>query len=92
MDMELLTKKYETELKGVLECYDRIIIVGNLFPLCYPQGMTSYLYGQRIRIFDYTQFAEPLRDEIKSTIQGVAKENGLEIEYIGKKTWRKEER
>jgi hypothetical protein len=92
MDMELLTKKYETELKGVLECYDRIIIVGNLFPLCYPQGMTSYLYGQRIRIFDYTQFAEPLRDEIKSTIQGVAKENGLEIEYIGKKTWRKEDR
>lgn len=93
MDVEELTEKYKDELNGVLSCYDRVIVVGNLFPLCYPQGMTNYLYGQQIRIFDYaSKFAEPLRDQIKATMKEVAVENGLEIEYIGKKSWRKEER
>jgi hypothetical protein len=92
MSEELLTEKYAELLNGVLECYDRVIITGHLGPLSYAQGMTNYLYGQQIRIFDYTQFAEPLRDEIKGTMAEIAQENGLTIEYIGKKSWRKEER
>ena len=68
MSEELLTEKYDNLLKGVLECYDRVIIVGHLGPLSYAQGMTNSLYGQQIRIFDYPQFAEPLRDEIKRTM------------------------
>jgi hypothetical protein len=92
MSEKLLTEKYDELLKGVLECYDRVIIVGHLGPLSYAQGMTSYLYGQRIRIFDYTKFAEPLRDEIKGRMQEIAAENGVKIEYIGKKSWRKEDR
>jgi hypothetical protein len=79
-------------VQGVLECYDRVIIVGHLGSLSYAQGMTQYLYGQHIRIFDYTQFAEPLRDEIKATMAEVAQQNGLKIEFIGKKRWRKEDR
>jgi hypothetical protein len=92
MREELLPDKYADLLQGVLECYDRVIIVGHLGSLSYAQGMSSYLYGQQIRIFDYTQFAEPLRDEIKERMQAIATENGLQIEYIGKKNWRKEER
>jgi hypothetical protein len=92
MSEELLTEKYDELLNGVLECYDRIIVIGYLGSLSYAQGMTNYLYGQRIRIFDYTKFAEPLRDEIKARMGEIAKENGLEIEYIGKKKWRKEDR
>ena len=36
--------------------------VAILQPLCYAKGMTKYLYTHQIRIFDYTQFAEPMRD------------------------------
>jgi len=92
MSEELLTEKYAEQLQGVLECYDRVIILGHLGPLSYAQGMTCYLNGQHIRIFDYPQFAEPLRDEIKARLAEVAQENGLQIEYIGKKSWRKEDR
>lgn len=49
--------------------------------------MTKYLYSQGIRIFDYAQFAEPLRNEIRANAEAVAQANGLKIEYI-----RKEER
>ena len=89
----LLTKKYEEDIYGVLECYDRIVLSGNLQPLCYAKGMTKYLYMHEIRIFDYAQFAEPLRNQIRENAEAIAKENGLSIEFIVKKdAFRKEER
>lgn len=92
MEIEQIPEKYGEQLKGVLDCYDRIVISGNLFPLCFSQGVTSYFFAQRMRIFDYTKFAEPLRDEIRETIQSLAQENGLDIEFVTKKTGRKEAR
>jgi hypothetical protein len=93
MTIELLTEKYEADLYGVLNCYDRIIISGNLHPLCYAKGMTKYLYMHRIRIFDYKDLAQVLRDIIRTNAKSIAKENGLEIEFIRKgRSFRKEER
>jgi len=92
MVVPVLSEKYEDELYGVLNCFDRIIISGNLHPLCYAKGMTGYLYRHNIRIFDYTQFAEPLRDLIRAQAKIIAEENGLEIEFVRKsKAFRKEE-
>ncbi|MCP4985093.1 MAG: MarR family transcriptional regulator [Colwellia sp.] len=94
MVVPLLTEKYGTEMYGVLNCYDRVVISGNLQPLCYAQGMTGYLYAQNMLIFDYpTKFAEPLRDAIKENAEALAKEKGLKIEFIRKrKAFRKEKR
>lgn len=93
MATTLITEKYQAEIHGVLHCYDRIVISGNLQPLCYAKGMTKYLYTQQIRVFDYTKFVEPLRDLIRQNAQTIAKENGLEIEFISKRNdFRKEER
>ena len=89
-----IDERYASELYGVLHCYDRVIISGNLQPLCYAQGMTQYLYRQQIRIFDYgKQFAEPLRDAIRANAQAIATAHGLEIEFITKQdAFRKEDR
>lgn len=93
MATKLLTKKYANDLHGVLNCYDRIIITGHVQQWCYAQGMTSYLYQQEIRIFDYTKFVQPLRDVVRVNMEAIAKENGLEIEFIRKfKHFRKEKR
>ncbi len=62
-----------------------MVISGNLQPLCYAKGMTKYLYTQQIRIFDYTAFAEPLRNLIRKNAETIAKENELEIEFISRK-------
>jgi hypothetical protein len=89
----LITEKYEAEIYGVLNCYDRVIISGNLQPLCYAHGMTKYLYSHDIRIFDYTQFAEPLRNAIRARAEQLAQAHGLAIEFISKQgAFRKEER
>jgi len=55
--------------------------------------MTSYLYANDIRIFDYPQFAEPLNDMIRENAERIAKENGLQIEFIRKTgAFRKDDR
>jgi hypothetical protein len=86
-----LVERYASNLHGVLSCFDRIIIVGTLPGACYAQGMTSFLYQQNIRIFDYPKFAEPLRDRIRDRAHEVCAEVGIEIEHVSKSHIRKEE-
>ncbi len=53
----LITERYKEQIAGVISCYDRIIIQGTIPEWCYDQGMTSFLFAQKIRIFDYPAFA-----------------------------------
>ena len=93
MRTPLITEKYKNEIHGVLHCYDRVVISGNLQQLCYAKGMTSYLYQQNIQIFHYTKFAEPLRNLVRENAEAIANENELSIEFISKRAdFRKEAR
>src|SRR5690606_24751580 len=88
--MESITDKYKTVLSGVLSCYDRIVITGTLPVLSNARMLTTYMFENQIRIFDYAKFAEPFRDIIKSNADQLAKASGVEIEYIRKGNIRKE--
>ncbi|HKK58602.1 MAG TPA: hypothetical protein VJ937_03935 [Salinivirga sp.] len=88
--MELLTETYKRDISCVLSCYDRLIISGTLPEISYSQGMTSYMYQNGIRIFDYPKFAEPFKESIRSNAERIAKENEVEIEFIRKSGIRKE--
>jgi hypothetical protein len=89
--MELLTKRYEDNISGVLSCYDRIIIKGTLPTVCFAQGLTSYLFKNNIRIFDYAKFAEPLREKIRTNAEQLAVSNNISIEFVRNSTARKED-
>ena len=89
----MITETHKDKILGELSCYDRVIIQGTLPGWCFDKGMTMFLYSQNIRIFDFPKFAEPLRDEIRDNAERLAKENGIEIEFIRKsKAFRKEVR
>ncbi|MBT9162881.1 MAG: hypothetical protein DDT27_01446 [Dehalococcoidia bacterium] len=89
----LITERYEDQIRGVLSCYDRVRLRETLPSWHYAQGMTSFLYANQIRIFDYPAFAQSLREEVRQNAERIAKENGLEIEHIRKiKAFRKENR
>lgn len=93
MGLVLFTERHKEEIAGVISCYDRILIQGTLPGLCYAQGMTSYLYARKIRIFDYPRFAQPLRDTLRENAECLAAKNGLEIEFIRRtKSFRKEDK
>jgi DNA-binding MarR family transcriptional regulator len=58
--------------------------------ISYAKGMTSYLNSKEVRIFDYTQFAESLRDKIRKQIDTIVSESGVSVQYINKSGIRKE--
>ncbi len=80
----LLTERYQDKIHGVLSCYDRVVIRGTLPGRSYAQGMTAFLSANHIRVFDYPQFTQSLREEVRGNAQSTATENGLEIEHIRK--------
>ena len=93
MATELLTEKYSDDLHGVLNCYDRVLITGHVQQWCYAQAMTSYLYQRDMRVFDYTKFAQPMRESVRVNAEAIAQENGVEIEFVRRsKHFRKEKR
>ena len=87
----LLTERYRERLAGVLSCYDRIIVTGTLPGACYAKGMTAFLSARQIRIFDYPQFAEPLRDRVRERATELAAAAGVTIEHIAQSHIRKED-
>jgi hypothetical protein len=89
--MELLTERYSKAISGILSSYDRVVLTGTIPVICYAQGMTLYLYNKGIRIFDYPKFAEPFKDKINENAKQLARDNGIEIEFVRKSSIRKEE-
>ena len=89
--MDSLTERYDDRIAGVLSCYDRVMVTGTLPGVCFAAGMTQFLNANQIRIFDYPQFAAPLRDRVRENAEALAAEAGITIEFIAKKYVRKEE-
>jgi hypothetical protein len=92
VDIELRTERYAAQIVGMLSCWDRVLVFGTLPKICYAEGMTSYLHGREVRIFDYPRFAEPFRDQLRENAERLAAEAGIEIEFVRKRNFRKEDR
>jgi len=90
--MTHLTERYQSDLLGVLSCYDRMIITGTLPGACYSGGMTSFLNSRHIRIFDYARlFADPWRERLRQCAHEIADAQNVSIEHVNKSHIRKED-
>ena len=70
-----------------------MIIQGYVPTWSHADGMTGYLNANGIRIFDYQKFCEPLTRKVRSIAEEIARESGVEIEFIRKlKAFRKDDR
>jgi len=90
--MTSLIDRHADHILGRLECLDRVVITGTLPGVCHAKGMTDFLFGQRVRIFDYPTFVKPLREAIRDNAEALAREAGLGIEFIRRRNFRKEDR
>ena len=87
-----LVSRYTSQIAGQLGCFDRVIITGSLLDVCHPAALERQLYFAGIRCFDLGVFAEPLRDALRDHALGLARAAGLEIEFIQRRNFRKEDR
>lgn len=85
-------EEHQSDIQGVLNCYDRVILTGTLPQWCYAEGMTTYLKAQGIKIFEYLKFVMPLREDLRAHAEALATAHGLAIEFVCKKHFDKEKR
>ena len=87
-----LLERYADRIVGMVSCFDRVVIMGTLPAICHGGAMAGHLGSHGVRLFDYPRWAEPLREEIRVNAERLAKDAGLEIEFIRRRDFRKEER
>lgn len=90
--MESFEARHADQVSGAISCLDRVVIMGSITDICHANGMASYLSIHGVRLFDFAKWAEPLRNEIRNNAEAVAAKEGLEIDFIRRKNFRKEER
>lgn len=90
--MKTFIERHAAVIRGTLSCFDRVVITGTLPDICHAGAMTKHLSARGTRLFDYPRWAEPFREELRTHAERVAREHGLEIEFIRRKNFRKEER
>jgi len=90
--MASLVDRYADRIVGMVSCFDRVVITGTLPAICHAKAMEGHLRAHGVRLFDYPRWAEPLRDQLRANAEQLAQTAGLEIEFIRRKDFRKEER
>jgi hypothetical protein len=90
--MKTFVERHAAKIRGTLSCFDRVVITGTLPDICHPGAMAAYLTARQVRLFDYPQWAAPLREDIRAHAEQVAREAGLTIDFIQRKDFRKDAR
>jgi hypothetical protein len=80
--MNPFVERHQGDISGVLSCFDRVVISGTLPAIAHAGAMTGLLGYLGIRVFDYTQWAEPLREALRANAERLAREAGLTIEFM----------
>ena len=80
---EPLTKRFEKNIAGVLNCFDRLVLFGTYQPICYPKAMSWQLHEAGIQLIDYeNQFVNKLRLEMTARIKAIATQEHIPIKQV----------
>lgn len=90
--MSSLLERHAAKIVGVLSCYDRVLSQGTLPGLCYAVGMAAFPRQCGIRLWDYPCFAEPYRTQIRENAEALAREHGIQVQFMRNTSLRKDER
>ena len=85
-------ERYAGQIVGQLGCWDRLVVSGTLMDVGYSGALESLLRRDEIRCFDLKHFAEPLREAMRDHALKLTRAAGLEVEFIQRKNFRKEDR
>lgn len=70
MNAPLLTERFAKDIKGTIECFDRIVLFGTYGAVAYPGAMESLLHLRGVRQIDYAKtYANELRLAIANHIR-----------------------
>lgn len=90
--MANLLDRYGFAIEGRLTCWDRVVIAGVLPDLVHKDGVYSYMRHHDVQVGDLENHFKTLNLKVRAAAEEIAARNGLQIDYIRKPNFRKDER
>jgi hypothetical protein len=90
--MQSFIERHIDKIAFSISCYDRVVLSGTLVDVGHAGAMTGFIRRLGRPIFDYPDWANQLRLELRGHAESIARREGLEIEFIQKADFRKEAR
>lgn len=76
----LLTERFARDIKGTIECFDRIVLFGTYGSVAYPGAMEALLHLRGVRLIDYTKtYANELRLAVANHIRQIAADQNIPL-------------
>ena len=83
MKTPTLVEEHARDIKGVLECYDRVLLAGTYQAIGWPEAMGSYLGANGISHLEFARTkAKEWADEVNAKVRRVAREEGLVVRQV----------
>jgi hypothetical protein len=83
MTTQTLVERHAREIKGVLECFDRLVLFGTYQAIGWPRAMDNYLHARGTSLLEFNQrYATELRLEVAGHVRALAAAEGLEIRQV----------
>jgi hypothetical protein len=80
MNAPLLTERFAKDIKGTIECFDRIVLFGTYGSVAYPGAMESLLHLRGVRLIDYAKtYANELRLAVANHIRQRAADENIPV-------------
>jgi hypothetical protein len=80
MSATLLTERYAREIKGVLHCFDRLVLFGTYKAIGWPGAIGQHLHTRGVKLLEYQKdYANALRLEMTQRVKAVAAAEGLTV-------------
>ncbi len=88
--MKTLADRYKGKIRGVLSCFDRILLQATLSDLCHPAGMRAMLQSRGLQPTDFAGFFKPLTEQIRENALELAAKARCHIEFVRRRDAPKE--
>jgi hypothetical protein len=89
--MNQFIQKYEEEVTGTLNGWDRIVFRGSLRMLCFVQGMMGYLAQAGVLLKDFGEHGQAMTERLIAASLAFAEKSARPVRYLASAQTRKEE-
>ena len=83
MKPQTLVERYSKEIKGVIECFDRVVLFGTYKAIGWTGAMAQHLRGRGTTFMEFNKvYANELRLEVDDHVRTLARAEGIEIRQV----------
>lgn len=89
--MQQFLSRFQTEVKGVLNGWDRLRFRGTIRQMSYGDGMMKFLSYLSVLLMDFREWAQSLTDRQRQATEKLARDAGRPVIYLPSSRTRKED-